>query len=82
MRPVGRIVGSTELNTRFSENGIALMTCYNSKFLINTNGDVSNNLTAIMENVRNYHGTENFLTETSNPMINNHFFMNAAYLLD
>jgi hypothetical protein len=72
----------TELNTRFSENGIALMTCYHSKFLINTNGDVSNNLTVIMENVRYYHGTENFLAETSNPIINNHFFMNAAYLLD
>lgn len=72
----------TELRTRFSENGLAFIKCNNSNFVINTHGDVSRSVELIAENVRMYHGAENFLFETAKSKPLNRFFLKAAYLLD
>lgn len=72
----------TELKSRFSQNGLALIKCNRSDFIINTHGDVSRSVELIAENIRMYRGAENFLVETVKPRPINKFFMNAAYLLE
>ena len=72
----------TELKSRFSENGLAFIKCNNSNFVINTHGDVSRSVELIAENIRMYHGAENFLFETGKSRPINKFFLKAAYFLD
>ena len=72
----------TELKSRFSQNGLAFIKCNRSDFIINTHGDVSRSVELIAENIRMYHGAENFLVETVKSRPINKFFMNAAYFLD